>query len=383
MKNINNKSILVFISLALLTACSPLSRESALEKIRSSWKETLEDGNHLDNAQLQIQAPDLGLDVTLGPAGGPGEPFHAASVGKLFTTVLIARLVEEGKLDWETKVLPILGQKKLDRLYDLNGKDYAAQVTIRQLLEHTSGIADYFADSPEGGGKSVAELMLEFPDRSWTPDDLLDFHRKNLVPVGSPGEKFHYSDSGFVLLGMVIEKITGQPFHQALSEQIFNPLGMDDSFMPGRSVSKNNKSQTPGKTWFQGEEVESFRSLTVDWAGGGVVTTTGNLMKFDRALFGNRLLQSGTMEYLAHFDHKFDQGMHYGRGMMEYYFEEFFPLLWGYPRWRGHLGILATHCLYDPERNIYIVMNMGSDEHLEKSFRLLIDLSGILMRVQK
>lgn len=371
------------LSLLLLVNCSsPLNRKEGIAELHKAWSEFLEGTKHTDNAQLYIVAPGVGISEIFNPATAPAAPFHAASVGKLFTAVMIGQLIEEGKLDWQTKISTVLKPGSLDRLFIVSGKDYTSQVTILQLLEHTSGVADYFSDRPANGGGTAAELMLKYPQRRWSPDDLLNFNRKHLQALAEPGKTFHYSDTGYVLLGLVIEKITGRSFHQNLSQRIFTPLQMKDSYMPGRSRPANKNAKPLGRTWFQGVEVSSFPSITVDWAGGGVVTTLEDLMKFNRSLFEDRLLRPSTMKVLAQFDHTFKTGMHYGRGMMEYHFDEFFPLLRGYPLWRGHLGILSTHALYDPERRIFLVMNLASDEHLEDGFRLLIKISDILRRIK-
>jgi D-alanyl-D-alanine carboxypeptidase len=210
---------------------------------------------------------------------------------------------------------------------------------------------------------------------------LLEYNRVHLKAVFTPGNGFHYSDSGFVLLGIVIEKKYAKHLHQVLEQQIFRPLGMQSTYMPGRSKPIGNGPAEMGTTYLLGKRVDSYKSVTADWAGGGVVSTLEGLMAFDQALFSGKLIKPATMEKLSQFNNKFDTGMRYGLGMMEYRFEEFFPLLSGYPRWKGHLGILSTHLLYDPKRNIYFILNLGSDEALETGFRLLIDLSGILMRM--
>jgi D-alanyl-D-alanine carboxypeptidase len=374
-------SALVSFALIFMVGCqSPLTREEGLQKIQSEWDSRIKDHPELANSQMYIADPDLKVREIYSPANGKREPFHTASVGKLFTTVLIARLIEDGKLDWQTPVAEILNKETLRDLFVVSGKDYSSEVTIAQLLGHTSGIADYFGDKP-ANAQSVSELILKEPDHTWTPNELLEYNRVHLKALFAPGNGFHYSDSGFVLLGLVIEKKYAKPFHQVIEQQIFRPLGMQSTYMPGRSKPIGNSPALMGVTYLHGKRVDSFNSVTADWAGGGVVSTLEDLMAFDQALFSGKLIKPATIDKLSQFNNKFDTGMHYGLGMMEYRFEEFFPLLSGYPRWKGHLGILSTHLIYDPKRNIYFILNMGSDEALETGFRLLIDISGILMRM--
>lgn len=112
------------------------------------------------------------------------------------------------------------------------------------------------------------------------------------------------------------------------------------------------------------------------------MSTLEDLMRFNRALFTGGLLEEKSLDRIKNFQNKFETGIYCGTGIMEYRFEDFFPLLSGYPRWQGHLGILATHLIFDPQRNISIVMNLGSNDYLEDSFRLLIDVSEVLMRIR-
>ncbi|MCB1172773.1 MAG: beta-lactamase family protein [Leptospiraceae bacterium] len=378
-----NRTVFAILLLTMGLQCqTTLSRKEALHQIDAEWQALITDLSNKENVQLRILAPDQGIDAIYTDGATAPQPFHSASTGKLFTAVLIGQLVDEGRLQWHTALDQVLDKAVLNDLFVFEGFDYRHQVTVEQLLSHTAGLADYFGDPPDQGGPSIADQMLAKPDRLWTPSELLAYHRQNFQLRSPPGKEFHYSDTGFVLLGLVIEKITGQAFHEALRDKIFAPLQMRVSYMPGRSLPLSGRPGTLGPTWYQGREISTYRSITVDWAGGGVISTLGDMMRFNQALFSGRLIRKSTLQYLCQFEHSFQTGIRYGRGMMQYRFGEFFPLLYGYPEWRGHLGILATHVLYDPEREIYIVMSFGSDEHLEASFRFLIDLSGILMRIE-
>ncbi|MCB1302671.1 MAG: beta-lactamase family protein [Leptospiraceae bacterium] len=371
--------ILVLVGSLASGCANPLNRKDALDEIASLWKDKLDDLDHRENAQMYILAPELGLDQFYS-SESVRKPFHTASVGKLFTMVAIVQLIEDGRLHWDSKVYSILGDT-MDGLFIVDGSDYSDAVTVEQLLAHTSGIADYFSDASEGN-PSVADLMLQFPERTWTPDELLQYNRNHLNAVFVPGNGFHYSDTGYLLLGLIVEKLSGMPFHRYLQERIFRPLAMLDTYMPGRSQSIRGGQDSMGTTWFEGREISGYKSITVDWAGGGIVSTLEDLMRFNRALFTGGLLEEKSLDRIKNFQNKFETGIYCGTGIMEYRFEDFFPLLSGYPRWQGHLGILATHLIFDPQRNISIVMNLGSNDYLEDSFRLLIDVSEVLMRIR-
>ncbi len=82
------------------------------------------------------------------------------------------------------------------------------------------------------------------------------------------------------------------------------------------------------------------------------------------------------------FDHQHMGGIHYGLGVMEYHFEDFFPLLKGYPRMQGHMGALGTQLFYDRERDMVIVASFGSTDYTEGSVRMLIQIMGQVMRIR-
>jgi len=219
-------------------------------------------------------------------------------------------------------------------------------------------------------------IVVDEPGRLWEPADLLEFSRTRQVPVG-PG--FAYSDTGYILLGVMLEHVTGRAFHELLHEKIFEPVGMTRSWMPWRSEPAVGAAAiapfTLGKV-----EVSTFRSVSCDWAGGGIASTLGDLALFSRALHGGRLLSGESLARLAAVRNKFRAGIHYGTGMMELRFEEFFFLLRGMPRPVGHIGVLGTHLFYDAVNDAHIVMNFGGTTEMVRSFRTLIQIEQELKR---
>ena len=111
---------------------------------------------------------------------------------------------------------------------------------MHHLLAHTAGVADYF-EGRVTSGRPMRELVIAEPDRFWTPADLLDFTRSRQRPVGRPGERFAYSNTGYILLGRLLEQATGRAFHELLHERIFTPLGMRDSALLFHSRPANDE----------------------------------------------------------------------------------------------------------------------------------------------
>ncbi|QNK57579.1 serine hydrolase [Paenibacillus sp. PAMC21692] len=333
------------------------------------------------NFQLLVHSDKLDLHYTFA-TNSIHTPFHIASVGKTFTVVLLALLEERGQLSFGDPISRYLSPSVLSGLFLFEGVHYDKQVTIQHLVGHTSGVNDYFEGNVHDGPPFL-DLLLNESNTFWTPASLLDFTRHQQRTVGAPGQRYLYSDTGYILLGLIIEAITGESFHDNLHRHLFIPIGMKDSYLMFYS-KPYNKSELPiEEIWINGREISKFRSLSCDWSGGGIVSTVSDLHLFLRALKEGRLVKTDRLRELALPRHKFRAGMHYGLGLMEIRFEEFFFLLRGFPRLWGHSGVLSTHLYYDPENDAYIIMNMGSTRSMPKSFKAIIQIITALRAAAK
>jgi D-alanyl-D-alanine carboxypeptidase len=131
--------------------------------------------------------------------------YPTASITKTFTSAAVLQLIEEGQIS-------------LDNTLDQWLPDYpdSSNITVRQMLEMTSGIPDLNADP------SFFDLVSADINRVWTLDEVLAENAK-LEPYGEPDEEFHYSSANYWALGSIVEKVTGQPFAEVLDERFFTP----------------------------------------------------------------------------------------------------------------------------------------------------------------
>lgn len=330
----------------------------------------------LGQPQVLVRSPRLDYSY-----GDTTTAFHAASVGKLMTAVLVMQLAEAGRLSLDTPITALLPAAELAGLFTIDGTDHAAEVTVEQLLSHTSGIADYF-EGKTLRGPNFTELLVSEPDRFWSPAELLDFSRERQRPVGTPGERFLYSNTGYVLLGRAIEELHGAALESVLASQLFAPLGMDNSWLVHRSTPASGVI-TVMPFWLDKTNVTDFLSVSCDWAGGGIAATPADLATFSVALHTGTLLSQASVDILTAPRHRFHTGLHYGAGMMEVRFGEFSPFLRRFPRPVGHIGILATHLFYDAENDAHIVLNFGSTREMSRSFRTLIRIEQVLRSATK
>lgn len=323
--------------------------------------------------QVLVRAP--GLELTY---GDQSLPFHAASVGKVATAVLVMQLAREGAFALSDSIATLLPAGTTDGLFVVAGTDHARDVTVLQLLDHTSGVADYFEGRVTSGRRFLDRVLGE-PDRTWTPADLIAFSRDNQRAIAAPGRRFAYSDTGYILLGLVVEHVTGRAFHELLHERIFEPLDMRDSYLLFHSTPSNGLR--PIAPFRLGRvEASTFASISCDWSGGGIVTTLDDLVTFSRALHRGELTDADQLAEMQRVRNRFRPGIHYGAGMMELRFGEFSPFLRRLPRLSGHIGVLGTHMFYDRDNDAHIAMNFGSTREMVRSFRTLIEIERAIAR---
>ena len=313
--------------------------------------------------QVRVTAP--GLEYTW---GDQAVPFHAASVGKLATTALVLQEVDGG-LDLTTPVDRLLPAAELDGLFAAPG------ATVEQLLAHTSGAVDSFGDRSTRGPRLMTTLVAE-PDRVWTPEAVIAFSREHQQPVGTPGERFEYSDLGFELLGRMLEERTGRPFEQLVRERVFEPAGMRESVLWGREPGPD----TIAGMWVGRTEVSRFASLSADRAAGGIVTTTADLERLVRAVTDGTLVPLPLRDLAARVRNRFRFGIHYGLGMMRLRLGSFAPLAGRLPEPIGHLGFTSVHAFAAPSLGAAIVINGHGSSEMTASFRLHIRIAQLLAR---
>ena len=203
--------------------------------------------------------------------------FRIGSVTKQFTAACILLLEERAKLKTDDAVSK----------YVPNAPAAWAKISIYNLLTHTSGIPN-FTSFPE---------YQRFQAEPTTPEKLLAFFRDKPLEF-EPGSKWNYSNSGYEVLGYIIEKVTGQSYQQFLQENIFKPLEMKDSGYDSNSrvIPHHAYGYTPGP---QGITDAGYVDMTVPYAAGGLYSTTGDLLKWQNGLYGGRVLTPASLEKMT------------------------------------------------------------------------------------
>jgi CubicO group peptidase (beta-lactamase class C family) len=207
----------------------------------------------------------------------PATRFRIASVTKQFTAACVLLLEERGKLRIEDLVNKYLS----------NPSKVWEKVTILDLLTHSSGIVD-FTELPEY--RSLEPLEI-------TPGNLVALFRDNPLEF-EPGQQAKYSNSGYVLLGLMIEEISGKTYGRFVQENIFAPLGMRDSGYDSNSAIIANRAA--GYQLADGALVNArFIHMTVPFAAGGLYSTTEDLLRWEQGLFGGKVLGAAALKKMT------------------------------------------------------------------------------------
>lgn len=234
-------------------------------------------------------------DVEAGRAMSPETPMLAASIGKTFVAAIVLALESEGHLSRADLLVDHLGDRPW--FGDLPN---AGSITIGHLLHHSSGLPDHvYLPAFQAAWARMAGMK-----GAVAPDDLVGFVT-GLAPLFEAGTGWAYSDTGYILLGLVIEEVTGQSYHDVVQLRFLAPLALTDTFpsdrpdLPGLAVgytTSDNPFGLPERTADEGGQL--LWNPAMEWAGGGLASTSRNLALWGHLLFGGAAMAEPYLERL-------------------------------------------------------------------------------------
>ena len=216
--------------------------------------------------------------------------FSVASVSKTFTAALILALVEDGRLGLDIPATSYLPSLPID-----------PAITVRQLLDHTSGLRDFFH------GPGIDHALLSKPARVWTTARSLRYLGK---PFAKPGVSWHYSNTNYLILGMLAEAVGGAPVADQLRARFFDPLGLDHTWYQAVDTPRGPAAHAyrftgtgtslPAIDLSDGTRVVPFTSVvTSAGAAGSIATTAGDLARWAQALYGGDALEPASRDAMV------------------------------------------------------------------------------------
>ena len=332
-----NSIRLICLFLSLNSNCQNFRSEKELDNLFTSHFSANTPGCSAlvsQNGKIIYEKAFGSANLELKVPAKPQTIFSLASITKQFTAISILQLVSQGKIALSDNV-----QKHIP--------DFPANnILIENLLSHTSGLKDYLQVDT---GQKFGERL------DYKPVELINVFR-NLPLEYEPGTKYAYCNSDYILLGYIIEQVSGKTYQEYLSENIFDPLGMTDTYYDSDETIIQNRASgyfKDGKIYKKAE----FWSATIGYSAGGLLSSTIDLQKWQNGILSYKILKKELLD-LAFTPYKLKDGtvINYGFG-------------WNITEFNGikridHGGAKNGFCTYEayfPEQQLFMVLLFNSE----------------------
>ena len=280
----------------------------------------------------------------------PNDRLLQGSVGKTYVAAVALQLVHEGKIALDERVATYLGTEPwYGRL--ANGRD----VTVRQLMNHTSGIVRY-----EFKPEFTRDLTAN-PAKVWQPHELIAYLLDTPAPF-APGQGWEYSDSNYILLGMIIERVTGNSYYAEMERRLLRPLGLRNTVPSNsRTIAGLAQGYAGANNPFGGSDAMITNGRFAinpqfEWTGGGIASTSEDLARWAKALYEGRAFDRSLMpQALDGVPARLGRDVRYGLGVM------LRPTALGMTY--GHSGFFPgylTEVMYFPETRTAIAVQVNT-----------------------
>jgi CubicO group peptidase (beta-lactamase class C family) len=270
---------------------------------------------------------DMELDAKMTPEN----ILRIGSITKQFTASAILKLMEEGKIDLQDDITKYI-------------KDYPTKghlITIEHLLTHTSGIKDI---------TQMKTWTAELRRKHFTPIEKINFFKNEPMDF-IPGEQFKYNNSGYIILGYIIEIVSGKEYADYINENFFKPLEMNNSFYDSTSDIVKNRAKGYQKKEGRYKNA-NFLDMSNPYAAGSLISTVDDLYKWNNAIFNYKIVSKSTLDK-AHSSYKLNNGKltGYGYGWDLNNIKNNKIILHG-----GSVSGYLTFSLYIPEKDIFVAV---------------------------
>jgi len=304
----------------------------------------------------------------------PDSRMLSGSIGKTYVSAVALLLLEEKRLDLDSKISRWLG----DDIW-FQHLPNADQITLRMLMSHTSGVPDHVHD-PE----FLAEVLAN-TEKTWRPEELITYVQDK-PPLHPAGAGWSYADTNYILVGMIIERVTGRKYYDVLTERVLKPYGLGDTLPSDQRVLPGlvngytlaeNQFQIPEEASIDGR---CFFHPQMEWTGGGLLSTSPDLARWAKLLYGGDVLKSNTQQQMLQglLAPRLGPGHKYGLGVI-LRSSELGPVH-GHGGWfPGYVSIMAYYANLDLALAMQI--NHDSTAGLAEIEKLLDDVAAAFVAV--
>jgi D-alanyl-D-alanine carboxypeptidase len=305
-------------------------------------------------------------------------PIYLASITKIYIATLIMKLYEQNFLRLDDSISKFLPQDLIQGLNVYQGHDYSNEITIEQLLSHTSGIPDYY-DEKGKDGKTLFEIFKADQRRQWSFEDQISRVRNDLISKSKPGQKAFYSDMNYQLLGKIIEAMTGKTLQKELNDFFFIPLNLRHTWLVGYPGLQDTSDAIVADVFSGDESITKMRSSSFYWADGGIISTVEDEVIFLKALEKGQIITPASLELMHHWNPIQNTGpFQYGFGTMEIklpsFIEKAVDVL---PAW-GHSGSTGSFLYYSPVKDLYIAGSINQTNDNKTALMLMIKAMSVV-----
>jgi len=293
--------------------------------------------------------------AVLGEALSPSSSFRTASNTKTYTAATVLRLWEDGRIDIHASIRAYVDPAYI-ALLDGDGYD-TARITVRHLLSHTGGLADHAQTA------TFLDTISTRPDTAWTRDSHMKALAEWTDPVAAPGVKFSYSDSGYILLGHIIEKITGQPLPQAVRAQLrLDQLGLANTYweiheQPGPKAGRR------AHQYMKGMDTYGWNPSLDLYGGGGLVASPEDLARFMYLLLEGKVFRKPSTLQAMLSKEGLPADSPYRLGIFEYDIN-------GVQAY-GHSGFWGTVAMYVPSQRKAVAFAVTSQQAFKPAYEVV------------
>ena len=361
--------IAAFLLVGILSSCHNRPDDKVdMEQLKKRFQLTLDalqESYEFPGATAAFILPDgtvngfsTGLaDVEAETAMTPDTRQLAGGVGKTFAAALALKLHNEGILNLDVPISSYLATEGADAWF--LRLPNASHITMRHLLTHTSGITNHY-DEPEFVSEAIARLDQEGPDSFFEPREMMEW-ALDQDSLFLQGQGYHYTDTGYILVGMVIEQVTGKRYYDLIEETFLLPFHLtqtapsdhrDLPLLAAGYISPENEFQFPSKIATDGTLV--FNPVS-EWTSGGFISNPKDLVRWSKLLYEEDALKGTYIEELLESGYRGkDRDITYGLGV--YIYESSVGEAYGHD---GEFPGYDTHVLYFPRYQIAVCIQVN------------------------
>ncbi len=336
-------AIILFVSPNVIVAQDHAAKIQEVLALAHKYRQFNGSALVAENGKVIYKSAFGGANMEWNIPNAPDTKFRLGSITKQFTATIILQLVEQGKIKIDAKLTDYLPEYR---------KDTGEKVTIHHLLTHTSGIPSYTGQP--GFFENVSR-------NSYKVDDFVKKYASGNLEF-EPGSKYSYNNSGYFLLGAIIERVTGKPYEQVLKQNIFDPLGMKNTgydrhatILPKRATGY---SKTP-----DGYINAPYLDMSIPYAAGSLYSTVEDLYLWDQSLYTDKVLsaQSKALMYKPALDN-----YAYGWVVTNASFKQNDQPVQVIRHGGGINGFSTTIVRFPNEKNLIVMLDNTGSEYLDR-----------------